>query len=248
MKHVRKELRIFRGTYAEIMATETIDMAIYLAWDTREIFVGNSLGVKVPYNGSKGLSDRDIEDLITEQLTETGIAAELRTIKSLLTLNNTNYTNINAIAQQALDVVTQYDTTLGSLVNSEINSVLAQWENETLGDHYYNKGEVEGIVSAEVGTLRNSIYTKLEIDALNLGDMASNTEFQQYKTMVSPYLSVAKIGPVQSEDISGLNLQNGIYKINFTSVGNALVLVNGSNISRVTTTGKTEVYNASSDT
>jgi hypothetical protein len=31
MKLIRKELKIYRGTYAEIMDVETIDMAIYFA-------------------------------------------------------------------------------------------------------------------------------------------------------------------------------------------------------------------------
>lgn len=47
----KKDLQIFRGTYAEVMAQPTVDMKIYLAWDTQQIFVGNKRGYKTSYNG-----------------------------------------------------------------------------------------------------------------------------------------------------------------------------------------------------
>ena len=125
MKLLRKELKIYRGTYTEIMAAETVDMAIYFAWDTREIFVGNALGVKVPYNGGESLTANQVKQLISEQMTTEGIGAQLTSIKALLTLNNTNYTNINAIAQEALNTVNTFDADLMNKVNIEINNVLA---------------------------------------------------------------------------------------------------------------------------
>jgi hypothetical protein len=87
--------------------------------------VGNSLGVKVPYNGGESLTTNQVKQLINDQLTEEGIASELSLIKNLLTLNNTNYTNINAIAQEALDTVNTFNSTLVDNVNTAVNEVLA---------------------------------------------------------------------------------------------------------------------------
>jgi hypothetical protein len=248
MKLIRKELKIYRGTYAEIMDVETIDMAIYFAWDTREIFVGNSLGVKVPYNGGESLTTNQVKQLINDQLTEEGIASELSLIKNLLTLNNTNYTNINAIAQEALDTVNTFNSTLVDNVNTAVNEVLATWEDSTLGDLYYNKIETTGLIDTAVGTLRNNIYTKLEIDAMNLTDTASNKEFQQYKSDVLKYFAIEVIEAEQSDNIGSLPLSNGLYKITFSTVGNSFVIVEDDNITRITATGKVEVYDSVTDT
>lgn len=69
----KKDLSIFRGTYEEIKNLPTEDMRIYLSWDTQEIFIGNSIGTKVPYGVPKILFnkiDRDlknIEDKLNEK-------------------------------------------------------------------------------------------------------------------------------------------------------------------------------------
>lgn len=68
----KKDLSIFRGTYEEIKNLPTEDMRIYLSWDTQEIFVGNSIGTKVPYGVPKILFnkiDRDLKS-IEERLNE----------------------------------------------------------------------------------------------------------------------------------------------------------------------------------
>lgn len=59
----RKDLQIFRGTYAEVMKQPTVNMKIYLAWDTQQIFVGNNHGIKTPYSGQYKAV---IENYITE--------------------------------------------------------------------------------------------------------------------------------------------------------------------------------------
>jgi len=56
-----KDLRVFRGTYAEIKERPTEDKMIYLAWDTQELFVGNARGVKVKYGGVKNLDNLLVE-------------------------------------------------------------------------------------------------------------------------------------------------------------------------------------------
>ena len=142
-------------------------MAIYFAWDTREIFVGNALGVKVPYNGGESLTANQVKLLIDEQLTTAGIAAEVSDIKRLLTLNNVNYANVTSIAQEALDTVNSFDDTLNDKSPpDEINNVLATWESNTLGDLYFNKEETSTLVNTSVSTLRDNVYSKIEIDSM----------------------------------------------------------------------------------
>lgn len=58
----KKDLQIFRGTYAECMAESTVDMKIYLAWDTQQIFVGNASGGKTPYSGR---TDKQLDKFFT---------------------------------------------------------------------------------------------------------------------------------------------------------------------------------------
>lgn len=54
----KKDLEIFRGTYNEVMAQETVNMKIYLAWDTQEIYIGNTVGQKIQYGVSKTIYRR----------------------------------------------------------------------------------------------------------------------------------------------------------------------------------------------
>lgn len=79
MQTIKKNLQVFRGTYAECMAQPTLDMCFYLAWDTHQIFVGNKSGYKIAFDGGKSkimnavdmfLSDfrKDITDEISEKV------------------------------------------------------------------------------------------------------------------------------------------------------------------------------------
>lgn len=63
----KKDLSIFRGTYRECMDQTTEDMRIYLAWDTQELFVGNSYGEKVQYGVSKSLYKK-IDEAVFERM------------------------------------------------------------------------------------------------------------------------------------------------------------------------------------
>lgn len=63
----KKDLQIFRGTYEEVMKQPTVNMKIYLAWDTQQLFVGNSRGIKTPYSGAyESVIKKYITDLRSE--------------------------------------------------------------------------------------------------------------------------------------------------------------------------------------
>ena len=53
VQYMKRNFEIVRGTKEEIDGIPAKDMTIYLAWDTNEIFVGNSNGAKTPYNCEK---------------------------------------------------------------------------------------------------------------------------------------------------------------------------------------------------
>ena len=53
VQYMKRNFEFVRGTRQEIDEIPTKDMTVYLAWDTNEIFVGNSNGVKTPYNCEK---------------------------------------------------------------------------------------------------------------------------------------------------------------------------------------------------
>jgi len=258
MNILRTELKIYRGTYAEIQQAETADMAIYFAWNTGEIFVGNALGVKVPYTGGESLTANQVITLITDQT-----STQLTDIKSLLTLNNINYNTATTNALAALTITETYDTTLEAKVAIEMSTIIEEWENVILGDNYYNKTEINDLIlplatALSVSTLRDNIYTKLQIDNMGLGDIASDIEFQAYKQTVTntitPYLSIQILddGDGYSEEnittlIDGI-LDDGIYRLESTTNGYIILTVFGNVISRLNADGSTWVYNVLAST
>ena len=57
VEYMKRNFEIVRGTKKEIDEMPTKDMTMYLAWDTNQIFFGNSEGVKTPYNNEKKIYD-----------------------------------------------------------------------------------------------------------------------------------------------------------------------------------------------
>lgn len=255
MKLLHKELKIYRGRYTEIMEAETKDMAWYLSWDTGEIFVGNAVGEKVSYSGGKGLTNNQIKQLIVEQLTTEGIGADVSRIKNLLTQNNINFNDIRTLSENTLNAVNDYDITLNTKVESAVSTMLAEWEQNDLGDLYFNKIETLTEIDNKLAAVNVSgLATKLELEVLEglLSDKVSDDNFQLYKDEITPYKSIKTISTVQSNDLTELigndRLEAGIYKIRFVGIGWCLLLVDSVNISRVTPSGKIELYNIASKT
>jgi len=136
MLSVKKELKIFRGTYEEVLAQTTEDMTIYLSWDTQEIFVGNKFGVKTPYIGGNRLTEREIRALFTSLTNE-----ELELLRGQVVTININANNALSTANEA-------------------NSRLDDLENDIRDDI------IEAIVelTSPGGALNDVIYTRNETD------------------------------------------------------------------------------------
>ena len=137
-----KDLQVFRGTYEEVMKQPTVNMKVYLAWDTQQIFVGNSHGIKTPYNGQykaviqnyitnlrselyESIDDRvqkeldetlaDIETRVNENLTKTFEG----TISDLVKQNTNEYDKRITANEQ---VVASLDIQASSLRNRVTNN------------------------------------------------------------------------------------------------------------------------------
>jgi len=247
---LRKELKIYRGTYAEIMAPEIVteDMAIYFAWDTREIYVGNKLGVKVLYNGGENLTANQVI-----QLVDTHVGDILTQIRALLTQTNVNFIDLSNRVTAVENTVNSFNQTLATTVETKVNETMAAFEHDILGDLYYNKAETDQLVLAnnnmllgQVQTLRNDTYTKLEVETMIPDDYASGTEFDNFQTVVLPYLTVKLIpGEFSEAQVSSLldiGVENGIFAITSSERGSYLIIKNGGEISRMTSSGIPETY------
>jgi hypothetical protein len=165
MLSIKKELKIYRGTYEEINAQTTEDMAIYFAWDTQEIYVGNKFGVKTPYIGGNRLSERELRDFFISLTTE-----ELELLKSQIL-------SINISATSALSAATEATTRLDDLENDirddiieKINALTAP--GGTLNDVIYTRTETD----AKIAEVVLNYYTKAESDS-KLPDVGTGTTF-----------------------------------------------------------------------
>jgi hypothetical protein len=246
MKTLRKEFKIYRGTYAEVMAAPTEDMAMYLAWDTREIFVGNSLGVKVPYNGGESLTTNQVKKLIND-LTE----SELSQIRSLLTMNNTNYVTLNDQINTTQTQFNSFAATLDSIIAQKANEAIEAIENDPegpFGDKYYNKNQTEQRILDIVNPVDSKFpnyYTKLELDPIleRVNTFADNQELQTFKTSAQEYFSIKTLvnnltsnGAYSEGNIKTYVvdvLENGIFRILSETDGYSLIIKNNNNISRI---------------
>ena len=110
----RTDLKIFRGTYAEVQKQPTVNMTFYLAWDTQQLFVGNKNGVKVPYTGryEKDISDRlslfkdevrVSQDKLRNEISEDNKAFKDKIVAELDDITN----NINKKVAEAIDAQTK---------------------------------------------------------------------------------------------------------------------------------------------
>jgi len=223
MKVLRRELKIVRGTFAEISAVPTEDMTIYLCWDTKQFAVGNSLGVKVFYN-SDNLSRQEVLDLITE-----AIGQQLLDINALITQTNVNYINFSSRLDTMETEITGFSDLASQIVTEKTNEILAMLENNELGDTYYNKTEINERFSG--------VYTKLDMDTKipDVSIYATEEDLLALDAMIKPFLAVNLI--VQDETNEEIThselailsliptLVSGLYKVLSSEYGPSLVIV-----------------------
>lgn len=130
----RTDLKIFRGTYAEVQKQPTVNMTFYLAWDTQQLFVGNKNGVKVPYTGryEKDISDRlslfKDEVRVSQDKLRNEISEDNKAFKDKIVTELNNITdNINDKVSEAIDAQTK------DLIESKIiPEVLEQLDTKNL--------------------------------------------------------------------------------------------------------------------
>ena len=183
----RTDLKIFRGTYAEVQKQPTVNMTFYLAWDTQQLFVGNKNGVKVPYTGryEKDISDRlslfKDEVRVSQDKLRNEISEDNNAFKDEIVTELNNITdNINKKVSEAIDAQTK------DLIESKIiPEVLKKLNADTLA----TKNDINTLqgfinqnssaISANASNIEqnstsiNSIRTSLNS---TIADVATNSE------------------------------------------------------------------------
>lgn len=167
------ELNIFRGTYREVMAKDTMDMTIYLAWDTQEIFIGNKNGVKVKYGGSRQL--------------ETELNKYFNDFRKDIYDSVTNHGQ-SIIADKLAEFREEYQTAIDNL-RGEITRTCLTYIDNTLYDKLATVnasiGKLEGNISdiddvckeisKRVAENNNAISELLNLINVNKDDISANT-------------------------------------------------------------------------
>jgi hypothetical protein len=153
MRSIKKELKIFRGTYEEVMAQPTEDMTIYLSWDSQEIFVGNKYGVKTPYIGGQKLTEREVKSLF-KSLSDAELANIRGQIISLGIKAEENKSNVETLL---VDVETLKGENNDEIVAAVVEILVG--ENGAL-NNYFTKTQT----LAEINLALNNYYTKAQVD------------------------------------------------------------------------------------
>lgn len=215
---IKKDLRIFRGTYKECMAQATEDMKIYLAWDTHEIFVGNRAGGKIKYGGSSSNDKIDIEsyfqefrkeiyekveefaslkvnDLVTpkvEEIIKLIDEFDKRTEERLETLVDEVYAEVE---RQFAGLTSQFDT-LADTVEGLSSELSTSNENisKNLSDINLLKGQIENLKGKDT-----ELVSKLQTLEARLNTVSSNVE-----TNTSNIAALASNLSTLESDITGL--------------------------------------------
>jgi hypothetical protein len=246
MLSIKKELKIYRGTYDEIVALETEDMALYFSWDTQEIFVGNKFGVKTPYIGGNRLSEREIRGLVT------GFTDELvETLRSqILATNIKATTNESDIETLTLKVETLEGSNNEDIVNAVVAILVGE---EGALSNYYTKAQTDSKITSDITTFT---YSKSQIDLKlpivenfaadyttlknRVGSLeTADNEFNSVKVLNSEAIS-------ESQLIQEINsAEGGLYTFQ-TSAGYELLIINESDVIRIKPEGR--VYKLSDET
>ena len=158
MKTLKQNFLVFRGTREEVDAAPGIDRCWYLAWDTGELFVGNSVGTKTKYGGNaKTMSKADIIDFVNEQF------------KPILQINNDTINEIKKTTSDFIDktdkIVEEVKNTVDSL-NNEIVEFAKQKVEEAIQEggfeNLLTKDEIVDLLSnyATKEYIKNNYYNK----------------------------------------------------------------------------------------
>ena len=153
-----KDLHIFRGTRDECLAQKTEDMKIYLAWDTHEIFIGNGLGAKVKYGGSK-----DLTAVLKDEFEKYRILINQEIRSAIDNLSN--------------DKVTEYLSEHEELIRTSIQNIEERVTNEFDSIQRTFDGiisDFRGEVFEKVDELNNSVAVLADIDIVELARTISD--------------------------------------------------------------------------
>jgi hypothetical protein len=244
------DLKIFRGTYAQIVALSPDNMTFYLATDTNQLFVGGpGTNQLIEYSGNIG-ENRDSLLQLRDDLT-TGLNNALISIGALgeadagilNTINNTNdgiIKRINDLETSISDLdqtVTNKITELAPTVLTELYATKDELEAEVVGiqtfvgANFYSKNQVDVAIDNRISSENNGLVSKDLFDNTILG--------------LDLYKSVELASPTAVDFNALINFlagkADGVYKVeiemNQPETVHELVLKNGANIIRFAPNG-----------
>jgi len=193
MLSVKKELKIFRGTYAEIQEQTTEDMTIYLSWDTQEIFVGNKYGVKTPYIGGNKLTEREIRELFTSLTNE-----ELELLRGQVVTINVNANNAVATADAVSVRLDDLEEDLRDDIVEEILALTAP--GGALNEVIYTRTETD----ARIAQVLLNYYLRSEVDA-KFPNVGTGTTFAEDYIALKNVVSSLQSADATFDSIKVLN-------------------------------------------
>jgi hypothetical protein len=250
MNSIKKELKILRGTYAEIQQQPTEDMTIYLSWDTQEIFVGNSYGIKTPYIGGQKLTEREVRELF-DSLTDDELnllRSQIATVSITSSLAKTAADNVSAelvriegeldeVLTDKINELLEDGEVLEDLVTTEEVSILVNG----LLSGYYNNDQVDAKFPA-FPVIPNGVTFKGDYETLRTKVYSNETTLNQYASI--KILADGEIS--ESQLISNLStIEDGIYRFQSPD-GYELLNKSGQNLFRLSPDGRTyELLNMS---
>lgn len=232
------ELNVFRGTYKEVQAKETRDMTIYLAWDTQEIFIGNSLGTKVKYgsgqNLDKGLkayfatfkdelykevknySVLQVEDRVREVLDEIRdtydtAKQELSSHKEALSADLES--KLSILNERLDNIVLEYNNIINE-VSITLNKKIDESVSELSASITEAKNDYTDKISKLESTVRDDIGKTVENLELNIQDNYYNKDSMSQRYYTKTEIDKELAGIVYGEDIS-LQLDGYVRTDNF---------------------------------
>ena len=190
----RTDLKIFRGTYAEVQKQPTVNMTFYLAWDTQQLFVGNKNGVKVPYTGryEKDISDRlslfKDEVRVSQDKLRNEISEDNNAFKNEIVTELDDITkNINKKVSEAIDAQTKdlIETKIipevldrleaDNLATKDDINTLQGFINQNSSAISTNASNIEQN-STSINSIRDSLNSTMADVATNSEDIAKLTE------------------------------------------------------------------------
>jgi hypothetical protein len=255
MRSVKKELKIYRGTYDEIMSQPTEDMTIYLSWNTQEIFVGNAHGVKTPYIGGSKLTERQVKDIIAELGT-----VQFNTLRAQLTAISSNLASTAQISNSVNSRLSSFENNLNEVIADKITEL---FEGDSSLGELLTENEASALISSGINNYDQSIRIYVRNQFPTIIEESIEIPFKEdyipirnkvliNEAKLNQYSSIKILSedPTTDQQLASnlANIENGIYSYkrttdNGVTFKNEILNINKPNVIRLSSDGFSYIFN-----